>query len=146
MKDNLKDIPQIIDRMNADIGTILYIKGIDIECLKPYRITEEMYDRNKQYHLVELTLQSDLGETFEWEIVYRLLLYIRSAYDSGSLLRYTCHDGRVLSIKAVTEPKGNRRAYITVAYLPNGRDSYAELVTSCTGEGLDTDKEAGEKV
>lgn len=146
MKDNLKDIPQIIDRMNADIGTILYIKGIDIEGLKPYRITEEMYDSNKQYHLVELTLQSDLGETFEWEIVYRLLLYIRSAYDNGSLLRYTCHDGRVLSIKAVTEPKENRRAYITVAYLSNGRNSYAELVTSCTGEGLDTDKEAGEKV
>lgn len=146
MKDNLKDIPQIIDRMNADIGTILYIKGIDIEGLKPYQITDGMYDSNKQYHLVELTLQSDLGETFEWEIVYRLLLYIRSAYDNGSLLRYTCHDGRVLSIKAVTEPKENRRAYITVAYLSNGRNSYAELVTSCTGEGLDTDKEAGEKV
>lgn len=72
-----------------------------------------MYDSNKQYHLVELTLQSDLGETFEWEIVYRLLLYIRSAYDNGSLLRYTCHDGRVLSIKAVTEldTPENRKAF-----------------------------------
>lgn len=141
MGNKLKEIPQVIETFSDNFGTVLFLRGVSTTELLPYEVTKEMYVSGKRYNLVEQVLQSEVGEPFELEIVYRLLLCIQNAYDSGKLIKYRYHDGRVLSIKAVIKPEENKRVYITVAYSPYSSSSYGELVTSDWRKDKDSGKE-----
>lgn len=141
MEDKLKETPQVIDTLLYNFRTVLFLRGVNTTELLPYKVTKEMYASGKRQHLVEQVLQSDVGDPFELEIVYRLLLCIQNAYDSGELLRYTYHDGRVVSIKAVIKPDENKRVYITVAYSPYSRSLYGELVTLDSEKDKDSNRE-----
>ena len=142
--NKLKDIPKVIDNFDNYMGVTAWFGGVKTIGLEPYEVREEMYVAGERNHLVELILYSSSGKPYELETVYRRLFYIRSAYESGKLIRYTYQEGKVLQIKAVIKESENKKAYVTVAYLLNDNSAYCELTTSFSNKDRDSGKSENE--